>query len=187
MRPDERSRAGTEAAKLNSRGTCLDARPWASHSEGPTATLLALIAMRGKDHELVKAAVDISGWRSPSAVASQLAPPSGRFAGFPPPVAFPSSSCYYRDAVNDRSRDDAADNHLTIPEDHIVRAVAALLPFVRRWKLSLNPEDLYEMAGAVITHYRSAAPDTPEGWEEIDRVVNAQIDEFEQRGRGMHS
>jgi len=37
------------------------------------------------------------------------------------------------------------------------RAVAALLPFVREWGLQLNPEHLYELAGAVLEH-RSLTP-----------------------------
>lgn len=57
------------------------------------------------------------------------------------------------------------------------RAVAALLPFVRAWRLQLNPEHLYQLAGAVLAHY-----DTDESWEELDAAVQAQVADFN-RGR----
>ena len=56
------------------------------------------------------------------------------------------------------------------------RAVAALLPFVREWKLPLNPEHLYELAGAVLRHY-----DTDESWAELDAEVSEQIADFNRR------
>lgn len=53
------------------------------------------------------------------------------------------------------------------------RAVAALVPFVQEWKLPLNPEELHELAGAVLTHFDSAA-----SFEEIDAAERARIAEF---------
>ena len=58
------------------------------------------------------------------------------------------------------------------------RAVTALLPFVRRWGLSLNPEDVTEMAYAALAHARSE-----ESPEQIVDVVEAQIDQHAQRAR----
>ena len=58
------------------------------------------------------------------------------------------------------------------------RAVTALLPFVRRWGLSLNPEDVTEMAYAALVHARSE-----ESPEQIVDVVEAQIDQHAQRAR----
>jgi hypothetical protein len=43
-------------------------------------------------------------------------------------------------------------------EEQMERAVTALLPYVHEWNLSLNPEDIYELAGAVLQHFDSEAP-----------------------------
>jgi hypothetical protein len=58
--------------------------------------------------------------------------------------------------------------------------------FVQRWGLPLNPEDLDELALAVLMHHDGiAVPESPDGWQDISEAVNAQIDEFEERwGRG---
>jgi hypothetical protein len=79
-----------------------------------------------------------------------------------------------------------SDGGAPITKAQIDRATEALSVFVLRWGLPLNPEDLIEMAHAVLMHHDGAAvPDTPGGWQEIDHAVNAQIDEFEERwGRG---
>ena len=53
------------------------------------------------------------------------------------------------------------------------RAVAALLPYVQEWNLPLNPEDLYELAGAVLTHFDSA-----DSFDAIDAAERARIQEF---------
>jgi hypothetical protein len=64
--------------------------------------------------------------------------------------------------------------------DELVRAVTALVPFVRRWRLSVNPEDLEELAYAVLRHARSDA-----GPEEIVAAVEQQIDQHEQQARRL--
>lgn len=53
------------------------------------------------------------------------------------------------------------------------RAVAALLPFLHEWKLSLNPEDLFELAAAVLHHF-----DSDESFEEIDAAVREQLADY---------
>ncbi|MDQ5807878.1 MAG: hypothetical protein M3320_04315 [Actinomycetota bacterium] len=53
------------------------------------------------------------------------------------------------------------------------RAVAALGPWVDEWRLPLNPEHVYELAGAVLTHF-----DTKASFEEIDRAERERIAEF---------
>ena len=42
--------------------------------------------------------------------------------------------------------------------DEMVRAVTALLPFVSRWDLPLNPEDVEVLAYAALRHARSDRP-----------------------------
>ena len=56
------------------------------------------------------------------------------------------------------------------------RAATALGPFVRRWRLSINPEDIDEMAYAVLRYARSG-----EDPEEIVAAVERQIDEHAAR------
>jgi hypothetical protein len=53
------------------------------------------------------------------------------------------------------------------------RAVAALVPYVGAWGLSLNPEELHELAGAVLTHFDSDA-----SFDAIDAAERARIQEF---------
>jgi hypothetical protein len=62
------------------------------------------------------------------------------------------------------------------------RAVAALLPFIQEWRLPLNPEHLYELAGAVLTHY-----DTDESWEQLDSAVREQLAEFARRREAIEA
>jgi hypothetical protein len=62
----------------------------------------------------------------------------------------------------------------------LFRAVSALIPFIRRWQLPLNPEDAEEVAYAVLLHARSdASPDR------IAIAVEHQIDRHEERARTL--
>ena len=56
--------------------------------------------------------------------------------------------------------------------EQMERAVTALLPFVTEWGLSLNPEDLHEIAYAVVAHFDSSA-----SHEEILAAVEHQLAE----------
>ena len=56
------------------------------------------------------------------------------------------------------------------------RAMAALIVFVERGWLSLNPEHLREIAGAVLEHV-----DTATSYEEIQAAVERQLDEVGER------
>jgi len=58
-------------------------------------------------------------------------------------------------------------------EEQMERAVTALVPYVRGWGLALNPEHLYELAGAVLTHF-----DSDESFEEIHAAESARMAEF---------
>lgn len=42
--------------------------------------------------------------------------------------------------------------------DEVERGAAALVPFVRAWRLSLNPENLELMAYAVLVHSKTDVP-----------------------------
>jgi hypothetical protein len=64
--------------------------------------------------------------------------------------------------------------------EHVERAAGALVPFVQEWKLSLNPEDLAEIAYAVLVHHDSDA-----SWDEIDAAVRAQIEEHRQQAESL--
>jgi len=64
--------------------------------------------------------------------------------------------------------------------DELVRAATALIPFVRRWHLSLNPEDLEELAYAALHHARSDARP-----EQIVAAVEQQIDQHQQQARRL--
>jgi hypothetical protein len=57
--------------------------------------------------------------------------------------------------------------------EQMERAVAALVPYVQEWNLPLNPEELHELAGAVLTHF-----DTVASFDEIDAAERARIEEF---------
>ncbi len=59
-------------------------------------------------------------------------------------------------------------------EDPMVRAATALMPFVHRFGLPLNPEDVQEMAYAAVHHFRGHGP-----LEDIVPAVEAQIDAHE--------
>jgi hypothetical protein len=56
--------------------------------------------------------------------------------------------------------------------EQVERATDALVPFVQEWNLSLNPEELAELAYAVLLHHDSEATS-----DEIDAAVRAQIDD----------
>jgi len=60
--------------------------------------------------------------------------------------------------------------------EQLKRAVAALLPFVEAWELSLETEDVREMAYAVLVHF-----DSPSGLDEIDVAVFDRIAEARKR------
>jgi hypothetical protein len=53
------------------------------------------------------------------------------------------------------------------------RAVTALVPYMQEWRLPLNPEHLYELAGAVLEHFDSQA-----SYDEIDAAERARMAEF---------
>jgi hypothetical protein len=40
-------------------------------------------------------------------------------------------------------------------QEEVERGVGALIPFVQEWGLPLNPEDLAQLAAAVLEHYDS--------------------------------
>ena len=56
--------------------------------------------------------------------------------------------------------------------EQIQRGAGALSYFVVPWRLSLNPEDLEELAYAVLSHFDSDA-----SWDEIQAAVEEQIAE----------
>jgi hypothetical protein len=56
--------------------------------------------------------------------------------------------------------------------EQVERATDVLSYFVAPWNLPVNPEDLAEMAYAVLVHFDSDA-----SWDEIGAAVKAQIDE----------
>jgi hypothetical protein len=60
--------------------------------------------------------------------------------------------------------------------EQVERAIGALVPFVQEWNLSLNPEDLAEIAYAVLVHH-----DSDRSWDEIDAAVRAQIEDHRRR------
>jgi hypothetical protein len=61
--------------------------------------------------------------------------------------------------------------------EQIERGSSALVPFVQAWNLRLNPEELDEMAYAVLKHGRRTGPIEDAEYEEIDRAVRAQLAE----------
>jgi hypothetical protein len=61
-------------------------------------------------------------------------------------------------------------------EQEMWRAATALGPFARRWRLPVNPEDIDEMAYAVLRYARSG-----EDLDEIVAAVERQIDEHAAR------
>ncbi|GIE85757.1 hypothetical protein [Actinoplanes regularis] len=65
-------------------------------------------------------------------------------------------------------------------EQEMLRAAAALGPFVRRWHLPLNPEDMDEIAYAVLRYAR-----TDNDPDEIVVAVEQQIDQHESRARQL--
>ncbi len=74
-----------------------------------------------------------------------------------------------------------------VTREQIERGAAALLPFVREWKLPLNPEDLGELAYAVLTHGQRTGPiDAPDEWTRIDEAVRRQIEEVRRSRRDLY-
>ena len=65
--------------------------------------------------------------------------------------------------------------------EQVERATGALVPFVQAWNLQLNPEDLAEIAYAVLVHH-----DSPASWEEIHAAVRAQIDDHRQQAESLY-
>jgi hypothetical protein len=65
--------------------------------------------------------------------------------------------------------------------EQMERGAAALIPFVQEWRLSLNPEDLDEIAYAVLIHANGDAT-----YEEIDAAVRAQIEEARRRSESLY-
>jgi hypothetical protein len=63
-------------------------------------------------------------------------------------------------------------------QEQVETAAQALAAFVRAWSLPLNPEDLEEMASAVLEHY-----DSSENWDVVHERTRAQIAEAEAKGR----
>ena len=57
------------------------------------------------------------------------------------------------------------------------RGAAALLPFVERWNLSLNPEDVNEVVYAILTNYDRQGRGK-KLFDAIDRDVNKQLDKY---------
>jgi hypothetical protein len=58
-------------------------------------------------------------------------------------------------------------------QEQVDRGADAVLPFGEEWNLSLNPENLTELASAVLRHHDTAA-----SWEEVDAEVRAQPAEW---------
>lgn len=56
--------------------------------------------------------------------------------------------------------------------DQVERAETALYPFVTHWRLPLNPEDLEELAVAVLTHF-----DSPQSLDAIHAAAESQVEE----------
>jgi hypothetical protein len=61
--------------------------------------------------------------------------------------------------------------------EQVERGTTALVPFVQEWGLPLNPENLDEMAYAVLKHARRTGPIEAAEYEEIDRAVRAPLAE----------
>jgi hypothetical protein len=64
--------------------------------------------------------------------------------------------------------------------EQVERGAGALLPFVQEWNLPLNPEDLDELAYAVLVHHDSEA-----SRDEVEAAVRAQIADSRQRHQEM--
>jgi hypothetical protein len=64
----------------------------------------------------------------------------------------------------------------------MLRAVTALGPFVRRWGLPLNPEDMEELAYAVLRHARSN-----DDLDTITAAVDEQITEHHAKAQRLQA
>ena len=60
--------------------------------------------------------------------------------------------------------------------DQVERGAGVLGYFVTPWNLPVNPEELHEMAYAVLVHHDSSA-----SWDEIGAAVEAQIAEHRRK------
>jgi hypothetical protein len=67
-----------------------------------------------------------------------------------------------------------------VTREQIERGAAALQPFVDAWNLPLNPEDLDELASAVLRHGRKTGPIDRSEWGFIEQSVREQIDAVRQ-------
>lgn len=59
--------------------------------------------------------------------------------------------------------------------------MTALVPYVHEWNLPLNPEHLYELAGAVLKHFDSQA-----SYDDIDADERVRIVEFARQQAGLY-
>ena len=64
--------------------------------------------------------------------------------------------------------------------EQIERGAGVLAYFVGPWNLPLNPEDLAELAYAVLLHH-----DSNGSWEEIGAAVQEQIAEHERQAQAL--
>lgn len=74
-------------------------------------------------------------------------------------------------------------------EAEIYRGYSALYPFVKKWKLPLNPENLELMSYAVTKHSGKPGIETDITKEEEDHIdsdVSEMIDRFDESIRKMH-
>jgi hypothetical protein len=64
-----------------------------------------------------------------------------------------------------------------VTPEQIERGSSALVPFVQEWGLPLDPENLDEMAYAVLLHGSKTGPIDAAEYDAIDRAVRAQLEE----------
>jgi hypothetical protein len=65
--------------------------------------------------------------------------------------------------------------------EQMERAGAALVPYVLDWDLSLNPEHLYELAGAVLEHF-----DGGSSFDEIDAFERVQMEQLAEKQAALY-
>lgn len=64
--------------------------------------------------------------------------------------------------------------------EQVERGAGVLGYFVAPWNLPLNPEDLAELAYAVLVHHDSAA-----SWDEIGAALEEQIAEYRRQAKAL--